>query len=126
MCNFADQYGITSSNKSFFTTVLISVASALAKIAYPAARGWMAPFRKGLIQNVALWNYRVGVWHLLKAAAPLLLGTVLEYGEWELLTLFIRHLGPAEGEFFLRDGICTNNHATKFLIFFPTSSIFVF
>jgi hypothetical protein len=64
----------------------------------------MAPFRKGLIQNVALWNYRVGFWHLLKAAAPLLLGTVLEYGEWELLTLFIRYLGPFEGEFFLSEG----------------------
>jgi len=76
--------------------VLINVASAIAKIAYPAARGWMRPFRKGLIQNVALWNYRIGIWHLLKAAGPLLLGTVLEYGEWELLTLFVHRLGPAE------------------------------
>merc|ERR1712003_489102 len=31
-----------------------------------------------------------------KAAGPLLLGTVLEYGEWELLTLFVQRLGPAE------------------------------
>jgi len=54
------------------------------------------PFRKGLIQNVALWNHRIGIWHLIKAAGPLLLGTVLEYGEWELLTLFVRSLGPAE------------------------------
>jgi len=76
--------------------VLINVASAIAKIAYPAARGWMAPFRKGLIQNVALWNYRIGIWHLIKAAGPLLLGTLLEYGEWELLTLFAQPLGPAE------------------------------
>merc|ERR1712025_243957 len=49
-----------------------------------------------MIQNVALWNYRIGLWHLFKAAAPLLLGTVLEYGEWELLTLFVHRLGPAE------------------------------
>lgn len=61
----------------------------------------MAPFRKGLIQNVALWNYRIGIWHLIKAAGPLLLGTLLEYGEWELLTLFAQPLGPAEGEFFV-------------------------
>jgi len=76
--------------------VLINIASAISKIAYPAARGWMRPFRKGLIQNVALWNYRIGIWHLFKAAGPLLLGTVLEYGEWELLTLLIHRLGPAE------------------------------
>lgn len=76
--------------------VLINIASAIAKIAYPAARGWIRPFRKGLIQNVALLNYRVGLWHLFKTAGPLLLGTILEYGEWELLTLFIHPLGPAE------------------------------
>lgn len=76
--------------------VLINVASAIAKIAYPASSGWMTPFRKGLMQNVALWNYKIGLWHLFKAAGPLLLGTVLEYGEWELLTLFVHHLGPAE------------------------------
>ena len=58
----------------------------------------MAPFRKGLIQNVALCNHGVGIWHLFKAAGPLLIGTILEYGEWNLLTLFIRHLGPAEGK----------------------------
>ena len=76
---------------------MISVGSAIAKIAYPVARGWMRPFRKGLMQNVALWNYKIGIWHLFKAAGPLLLGTVLEYGEWELLTLFVQRLGPAEG-----------------------------
>jgi len=76
--------------------VLINVASAIAKIAYPAARGWMRPFRKGLMQNVALYSYKIGIWHLFKASGPLLLGTVLEYGEWELLTLFVHHLGPAE------------------------------
>ena len=81
--------------------MLINVASAIAKIAYPAARGWMRPFYKGLIRNVALWNYKIGIWHLLKATVPLLLGTVLEYGEWELLTLCVRRLGPAEGKLFV-------------------------
>lgn len=80
--------------------MLINIASAIAKIAYPAARGWIRPFRKGLIQNVALLNYRVGLWHLFKTAGPLLLGTILEYGEWELLTLFIHPLGPAEGKYY--------------------------
>ncbi|KAG7342247.1 MATE efflux family protein [Nitzschia inconspicua] len=79
-----------------YVQVLITAAAAIAKILYPVVRGWMQPFRKGLIQNVALLQNKVGIWHLLKAAGPLLLGTILEYGEWELLTIFVRHLGPAE------------------------------
>lgn len=79
-----------------YVQVLITISAAIAKILYPVVRGWMQPFRKGLIQNVALFQNKVGIWHLLKAAGPLLLGTILEYGEWELLTIFIRHLGPAE------------------------------
>ena len=89
----------------FFIIALISIAAAIAKIAYPASRGWMAPFRKGLVQNVALCNHGVGIWHLFKAVGPLLLGTILEYGEWNLLTLFVRHLGTAEGMFFLRSNV---------------------
>jgi len=81
-----------------YIQVLITVASAIAKITFPIMRGWMQPFRKGLIQNVALVQNKVGIWYLLKAAGPLLLGTILEYGEWELLTIFVRHLGTAEGE----------------------------
>jgi hypothetical protein len=94
----------TRSNVVFnFTTVLINIASAVAKITYPVARGWMKPFRRGLVQNIALVQNKVGIWHLLKAAGPLLLGTILEYGEWEILTLFISHLGPAEGMCCLRE-----------------------
>jgi hypothetical protein len=41
------------------------------------------------------------------ATIPLFVGTVLEYGEWELLTIFLRYLGPAEGKWsFATDG-CT-------------------
>lgn len=36
-------------------------------------------------------------WYLLRAVLPLLIGTVLEYGEWEVLTIALRFLGPAEG-----------------------------
>jgi hypothetical protein len=81
----------------FATKVLINVASAVTKITYPAARGWLKPFVGGLFLNFALVQHKVGIWHLLKAAGPLLIGTVLEYGEWELLTIFISHLGPAQG-----------------------------
>ncbi len=33
---------------------------------------------------------------MLRTAAPLSLGTLLEYGEWQLLTIFAATLGPAE------------------------------
>jgi len=79
-----------------YIQVLINVASAVAKVIYPATRGWMKPFRRGLFQNIALIQNKVGIWHLLKAVGPLLLGAILEYGEWEILTIFISHLGPAE------------------------------
>jgi len=76
--------------------LLITVSSAILKIAYPVVRGWTRPYREGLVQNIALWNFKTGIWDLLKAVGPLLLGTILEYGEWELLTLLIRQLGPPE------------------------------
>ncbi|KAL3907479.1 MAG: hypothetical protein SGILL_008858, partial [Bacillariaceae sp.] len=79
-----------------YIQLLITISAAIAKILFPVMKGWMQPFRKGLIQNMALFRNKVGIWHLLKAAGPLLLGTILEYGEWELLTIFVRHLGPAE------------------------------
>jgi MATE family multidrug resistance protein len=79
-----------------YVQVLITISAAIAKILFPVMRGWMQPFRKGLINNMALFQNKFGIWHLLKAAGPLLLGTILEYGEWELLTIFVRHLGPAE------------------------------
>jgi len=75
----------------------------VAKVIYPATRGWMKPFRRGLFQNIALIQNKVGIWHLLKAVGPLLLGAILEYGEWEILTIFISHLGPAEGTCCLRE-----------------------
>ena len=74
----------------------------------------MAPFRKGLIQNVALCTSRTGIWHLLKAAGPLLVGTIFEYSEWNFLTLFIHQLGPAEGK--LSCGSYLHASNTKFVI----------
>lgn len=79
-----------------YIQVLIALASAILKIAYPVASGWMKPYRRGIFQNIAFLNHKAGICHLLKAALPLFLGTVLEYGEWKLFTLFIQQLGPAE------------------------------
>jgi multidrug resistance protein, MATE family len=76
--------------------VLIGVAGGVAKLLYPAMRGWMKPFRKSIFGQVGLYHDRQGFMQLCRAFVPLLLGTLLEYGEWEVLTLFLHHLGSAE------------------------------
>lgn len=79
-----------------YIQVLIGVAGAVAKLMFPAMRGWMKPFRKGIFGHVALWDNCQGFVHLCRAIIPLLLGTFLEYGEWEVLTLLLQSLGSAE------------------------------
>lgn len=79
-----------------YIEVLIGIAGSIAKIFFPVQRGWMIPFRKGLLGQVAFLHDRKGFQQLARAVVPLSLGAVLEYGEWELLTLCLRWLGPAE------------------------------
>ena len=79
-----------------YIQVLIGIAGAVAKIMFPVMRGWMKPFRKGLLGQFAPLRNRQGFRQLVRAVVPLCLGTILEYGEWEVLTLCLRHSGPAE------------------------------
>lgn len=79
-----------------YIQVLIGVAGALVKIMFPVIRGWMKPFRKGFLGQVAFLHDRHGFQQLARAVFPLTLGAILEYGEWEMLTLCVRFLGPAE------------------------------
>jgi Na+-driven multidrug efflux pump len=79
-----------------YIQVLIGIAGAVAKVMYPVLRNWMKPFRQGLVGHIALLHNRRGFGQLARALIPLSFGTLLEYGEWEVLTLCLRHLGPAE------------------------------
>jgi MATE family multidrug resistance protein len=79
-----------------YIQVLIGVAGAVAKLMFSVMRGWMKPFRKGFFGQVALFYDRQGFVQLCRAVIPLLLGTFLEYSEWEILTLFLHRLGSAE------------------------------
>lgn len=79
-----------------YIQVLIGIAGAVAKVMFPVMRGWMKPFRGGMIGELAIIRSPAALKQLARAVVPLFLGTVLEYGEWEVLTLFLRHLGPAE------------------------------
>lgn len=57
--------------------------------------GWLEKYAGGLIRSLALKN-RPLVKEFLKTSAPLALGSLLAYAEWELLTVFAAFLGPAE------------------------------
>eukprot|EP00526_Cylindrotheca_closterium_P004694 CAMPEP_0113619750 /NCGR_PEP_ID=MMETSP0017_2-20120614/10041_1 /TAXON_ID=2856 /ORGANISM="Cylindrotheca closterium" /LENGTH=777 /DNA_ID=CAMNT_0000529355 /DNA_START=205 /DNA_END=2538 /DNA_ORIENTATION=- /assembly_acc=CAM_ASM_000147 len=76
--------------------VLVGFCACVAKVGYPIFKGWEKPFRGGLIRNFALFQNPILFWYLLRAVFPLLIGTLLEYGEWEVLTIVLRYLGPAE------------------------------
>jgi len=79
-----------------YVQLFIGIATTLIKLLYPITKGWVKPFRTGLIQTVALYhNFNAFVMMGL-STLPLLLGTFLEFGEWELLTIFLQYLGPAE------------------------------
>jgi len=58
-------------------------------------KGWLSRFTGGMLRTNALKNYKA-VKNIFSMAIPLSIGSLLEYGEWELLTIFIASLGPAE------------------------------
>lgn len=45
-------------NAVAYVQLMIGVTAALAKIAYPVLRGWVKPFRKGMVGNFALFQVR--------------------------------------------------------------------
>ena len=93
-----------------YVQLLTGIAAAMAKISYPVLRGWMRPFWKGMALKIALIHVRsngltefrsrifyfvsnskfalliatqnpAGLLSLCYAAVPLLVGSILEYGE---------------------------------------------
>jgi hypothetical protein len=45
-------------NAVAYAQLMIGVTASLAKIAYPVLRGWVKPFRKGMVENLALFQVR--------------------------------------------------------------------
>jgi len=102
--------------------VAIGGAKALMKIGYVVAKGWVRPYRSGLLGGISLKVCRClvvacpsrstspNVYRLacyvqdgeavvgfLFVSFPLFIGSLVELREWELLTLCIKYLGAAEG-----------------------------
>ena len=79
-----------------YIQVLIGFSAGVARIAFPMMKGWDRQFRDGLFKSCAPFQNRIAFVQLIRALFPLLIGAILEYGEWEVLTIFLKHLGPAE------------------------------
>eukprot|EP00934_Nitzschia_sp_Nitz4_P000334 Nitzschia sp. Nitz4//scaffold2_size372955//136626//139235//NITZ4_000401-RA/size372955-processed-gene-0.411-mRNA-1//1//CDS//3329546712//334//frame0 len=91
--NYVDTATLTTVG---YIQVLIGVAGAVAKVMYPVMRGWMKPLRRSMFFEIALFHNPGALKHLVRAVIPLFLGSMLEYGEWEVLTLLLCHIGSAE------------------------------
>jgi Na+-driven multidrug efflux pump len=75
--------------------VCIGIFKLLAKIYYVVIRGWLKPYRPGLFGGFSLLD-KGAVLTFLSLVFPLLMGSLVELREWEILLLFVRHLGGAE------------------------------
>jgi len=64
-------------------------------VVYTYKRGWMKSFWKGIFMNNSLKN-TAGLMNVLTTAAPLSLGNLMSYAEWEVLTICAAYLGTAE------------------------------
>lgn len=57
--------------------------------------GWMKEYSEGIFRTNALRN-NDAIHTVFKTALPLALGQLLQYSEWEILTIFVAALGTAE------------------------------
>ena len=73
--------------------VNIGAAACIIKLAFCVLKGMMDHFR--VLRSAAFLNFSA-LCNLLLNTLPLVIGSILEFGEVDLLTIFVRHLGPAE------------------------------
>ena len=79
--------------------VTIGLLRAAAKVVFVLSRGYHIPYKQGLFRAFSLTDTSL-VFGFLAQALPLFMGSLLELGEWEILTLLISHLGGPEGKDF--------------------------
>lgn len=75
--------------------LVISIFFMCMSIAFTLWKGWVEPFSRGLFRTLAMTNKKA-VRATIKTALPLSFGYLLQYGEWEILTVFTAFMGPAE------------------------------
>ena len=60
-------------------------------------KGWLDPYWEGLFHTNGLRDWRA-VTTVVNTAVPLSCAWVLTYGEWEIMTLFCRHMSDTGAE----------------------------
>jgi hypothetical protein len=95
--------------------VIIGIGKAVTKVAYVSLRGWFLPYRSGflacmvspvtaraesyatILSLTLMMQDATSLVNFMLQAFPLFLGSLLDLGEWEVLSLFVGRLGGAEG-----------------------------
>jgi len=78
-----------------FIHLVVAVFFFIFTLVSALCKGWLSAFWGGMLGSFALKN-TAALKNLVTTAIPLSIGSFLEYGEWEMLTFFVAHLGPAE------------------------------
>merc|ERR1712176_1254689 len=78
-----------------YIQILITGAATVTKLAYVVLKGWLENYRSGLFENFALRNIHA-FRSLFFGTLAFFIGSFIEIGEVDVLTIFIRFLGPAE------------------------------
>lgn len=87
-------YNLTLIEIAYINLILSTIFFIMA-IVIALRFGWVSEYIPGMFNNFALKN-TLAVKNLLNTAIPLSIGSLLAYGEWEVLTVFASHLGQAE------------------------------
>mmetsp|Transcript_25539 Transcript_25539/g.58621 ORF Transcript_25539/g.58621 Transcript_25539/m.58621 type:complete len:344 (-) Transcript_25539:41-1072(-) len=75
--------------------VVIGIMKIGIKIGFIAFKGLLEPYWKGLFGSLSFTD-RQAAWAFVGTTMPLLMGSLIELREWEILLFFVRHLGGAE------------------------------
>ena len=75
--------------------VIIAAASTVGKVTYMWRKGILKAYQEGLSGGLVILDWQNTKVYL-TIMFPLLLGSLVEVGEWEVLILFVQHMGGAE------------------------------
>ncbi|KAG7348741.1 MATE efflux family protein [Nitzschia inconspicua] len=89
-----DSIGIETPNLRHLgiLTLLAAILYNIMIIGFVTCKGWLAPYRKGLLQSFSFHNPKL-VRSLLQMSVPLTFGGIVATFQWELLTVVAAHIG---------------------------------
>jgi len=88
-------FGVTDLFTIGLASASVGTVVVLVNLTIIISMGWLDPYWTGLVQTNG-FNDRQAVRNVFNIAIPSTIAYFLSYGEWELLTVFVRRMGPAE------------------------------